>query len=152
MWILWMDDEEPDHSHHLLHRSVRVVEERSILMEREFVGEHLPRLDQRLTYIRLAIHLDWDLKPVPVNRRIFRQLIVKDYPYTVAFVHFDRWPWHAAVVPPHIDDLGRSHRIRREKLTFDDLGRQMKDLHAAFHLPGKLRKVGSKYRNVPGGS
>src|SRR5262245_28714891 len=67
VWFLWMDNEQSDHPHHLLHRSVRVIEECSILVKSELINEPLTRLDERLADIGRSIHLDRNFKAMPVD-------------------------------------------------------------------------------------
>src|SRR5207244_11562590 len=115
-----MDNEESDHSHQFLHRSVRVIEEGAVLMKSEFVGECLARLDEWLTYIWRAVHLDRHFNTMPMKRCILGQHIMENYPYAVALVDLNCRPGHAAVVAPYIDHFGRPHTVCRQELAFDD--------------------------------
>ena len=63
-----MNDEQSDHAHHLLHRHVRVIEERSVLMDSEFVYERVSRRDRILCESGNAVHGNGHFETVPVNR------------------------------------------------------------------------------------
>jgi hypothetical protein len=64
----WVDDEEADEAH-LLHRHVRVVEERAVLLQRELVHETAARRDRILRDAGHAIHVVGDLEAVPMHRK-----------------------------------------------------------------------------------
>ena len=57
MRALRVDDEEADQAHHLLHRHVRVIEERAVLLQRELVDESAARRNRILRDPRHAVHL-----------------------------------------------------------------------------------------------
>ena len=88
---LRMNDEEPDHAHHLLHRHVRVVEERAVLVERELVGKCAARRDRILRNTRHAIHLVRNLEAMPVHRERFGQSIRDDEADTVTLDRPRSW-------------------------------------------------------------
>jgi hypothetical protein len=62
-----VNDEASEHSHHFLHRHMRVVEEGSVLMELKFVYESLARHDRFLADACDAVHLDRQFEAMPMN-------------------------------------------------------------------------------------
>ena len=69
-----MDDEEPDHPHQLLHRHVRVVEERAVLLQRELEGVAAARRNRVEAEPGHAVDVGRDLEPVPVRGEISGRL------------------------------------------------------------------------------
>ncbi len=85
-----MQDEHPDHPHHLLHWRMRVVEVRAILMNCELVHEPRPRTNRFLREVRHSVHRIRDFKAVPVNGKRFGQTILKDDAHVIALIDLNR--------------------------------------------------------------
>ena len=98
-----MDDEQTNHPHHFLHRHVRVIEERAVLPEREFVDELAARRNRILGNARHAIHFDRDLEAVPVHGGDLGQAVFDDEARPFPLADLDRRPRHAAVESPGVD-------------------------------------------------
>ena len=62
-----MHDEAAQHSCHLLHRHVGVIEVRPCLVDVEFIDEAAARLHRFLAYDRHAVETDRVFKAVPVD-------------------------------------------------------------------------------------
>ena len=132
-----MHDEGPDHAHHFLHRQVRMVEERACLVEREVVNKATARRNRILTGSRSAVHVVWDLEPVPVHGGGFGKVVIHDDPHPVSLVHLDRRPGNAAVIAPEVYDLAW------DQLLLHRLGDEVKLLRTTDHSPGKLGNIRS---------
>ena len=98
--ILRVDDQQAEHPHHLLHRHVRVVEERAVLVQRELVHELAPGQDRVLCHAGHAVHRDGHLEAMPVRREDFGQVVLDDEADPVPLVHLDRRARHAPVEAP----------------------------------------------------
>src|SRR5713226_48871 len=138
-----MHDEGADHAHHFLHRHVRVVEIRALLVEREFIDKSATGRDRVLTRTGRSVHLAGDFEAVPVHRRRFRKVIVHDDPNAIALVHLNRRARSAAVVTPEVNDPAGKY------LPFNRLGNEMEFLYVPVHAPRKLRNVGRFHGNAP---
>ena len=125
MSLLGMDEEQSNHPHHFLHCHVRVIEERSVLIDRELVGGLLARLDWILREAGRAVHFERQLQAVPMRSRRLRQSILNHDPNTIALVDFDGWARNAAVVTP------RCYGSAGHELGLDHLGDQVKFLDPA---------------------
>ena len=143
MRALRMDDEHPDQAHHFLHRHMRVVEERSVLMQRELVHKLSARRDQILRDAGHAVHLVRDLQTVPVHRKALGQSIFDDESDPIAFVDLNRRARNAAVESPCIDRPA-GHEFRA-----DVLGCNLEHFHAVFEAPWHVGHVRGDDRNNP---
>src|SRR2546422_10626945 len=130
-----MQDEEAEHAHHLLHGHVRVIEEGAVLVEGEFIDEPAAGRDRILRDPRPPIHLNRDLKAVPVHGGRLGQAILNDDTHPISLVHFDRGSGHATVVAPDVADLAW------QELPFHHLGHEVENLDAVFYAPGELGDV-----------
>jgi len=119
-------DECTEHSSHLLHRHVRVVEVRAFLMDIELIDESAARLYWFLADARHAIHAVRNFEAVPVHRRWLRKMIVEDDAYMVALIHLNCGPWSAPVEAPGVN------RLQWADLLFHYLGDQVED-HLCCH-------------------
>src|SRR6202034_4890728 len=136
-----MHDERADHAHHFLYRHVGVVKVSSFLVKREFVDKSPSRRNWGLATSRRPIHLDRNLKSMPVHRCRLGEVVVDDDANAIALVHFNRWARSAAVVAPEVNYTSRNN------LLFHWLGDQVELLHIPFHPPRKLRNIGRFHRN-----
>ena len=66
-WLCWMNHKHPDHPHHFLHRSVRVIEKSARLVQSELVYKLPTGSDRRLADVWHAVHRHGNFKSVPVN-------------------------------------------------------------------------------------
>ena len=71
-----MDDEEPYHPDALLHRIVRVVEKRAVLMEVELIHVGLAGTNWLLGQARYAVEADGHLQTMPVDGGRLGQFVV----------------------------------------------------------------------------
>ena len=101
--LLGMHDEAAQHSGHLLHRHVRVIEVSAFLVNVELIDKAAARLDRRLADPGHAVVPDVVFKSMPVHRGRFRQLIVEDHANMVPLIDLNRRPRRAAVEAPEID-------------------------------------------------
>src|SRR3989475_6465824 len=141
-----MHDERADHTHHFLHRHVRVVEISAFLMESEFIDESTTGRDRVLTRTGRSVHLVRDFETVPMHRCRFGKMVVHDDPNAIALVHLNRRAGSAAVVTPEVNDPAR------KDLLCDRLGNEMEFLNAPIHAPRKLghvRRLDRLGRSVP---
>ena len=132
-----MHHEHPDHAHHLLHGPVRVVEERPMLVQVEFVGEPPARRYRLLADIRHAVHLDGDLETMPVHGGRFRKMVIEDDAHSIALYDLNGRPRASSVVPPDV------HRSVWHDFPFHGLSDQVKYLHTAFQSVGQAGNVRS---------
>src|SRR5260370_28238478 len=100
-----MNDESAQHSHHLLHRHVRVIKESSVLAQWKLVHEALARHHRFLSDAGNAIHLVGELEPVPVYARWFRQVVLEEDADLVSLARLNRRSRRASVEAPEIEDL-----------------------------------------------
>src|SRR5258707_6540620 len=98
--LFGVHDEGTEHSSHLLHRHVRVVEIRAFLMDIELIDESAARLYWFLADARHAIHAVRNFEAVPVHRRWLRKMIVEDDAYMVALIHLNWGPCSAPAEAP----------------------------------------------------
>ena len=131
-----MDDEEPDHPHQLLHRHVRVVEERAVLLQRELERVAAAGRDGVEAEPGHAVDVGRDLEPVPVRGEDLGQAVLDDDAHPVTFGALDGRAGHRPVEPPRIDiaagEEGGPHR----------LGNEVEHLHAAVESERQRRHVG----------
>ena len=144
--IPWVNNEKSHHSHRHLHHLVgmRVIHERSALLEREFVDEGLARLDVRLCQSADAVHSVRHQHAVPMNGCVLWQLVGDEDTDLVAFHALEGWPGRLPVVTPQMRlhagrDLAR-HRLRD----------QMEFLPVAIHAPGQCPTVQRDDRLIGG--
>src|SRR5581483_1311734 len=133
--LLGVDDEQTNHPQHLLHRPVRVVEERPCLMQRELVDEPATRCDWLLTDVRHAVHAHGNFQAVPVDAGGLGEMVLENDSHVVALVHLDRRTWAGSVVAPDF------HLAPRNKPSLYRLSYETEFLRSVHHLPGQLRNV-----------
>ena len=85
--LLGMDDEHPQHAHHLLHGEMRMVEKRAVLVQGPFVNKLAARRHRILPQPHAAVHLHRHLETMPMDRRHLGQFVLEDHPYAIALVH-----------------------------------------------------------------
>ena len=141
-----MNDEPSDLSERFLHRQMRVIKERAFFMDVKLKDLRLSRFNGILSQCGGSGILNGQLESMPVHERIFRQFIGHDDANTVALRDFDRRAGHAAVVAVDV------HLHARMKLLLNRHRHKFKHLHAAIHLVGQLRNIGSLKRRGAIGS
>src|ERR1700740_341087 len=120
-----MHDESAHHPPPFPHTPMRLVEESSFLVQREFVHEASAGRDGVLREPRTAVHIKWNFETVPVHRSWLGQVVIDHNPHTVALIHLNCWAWGRAVVAPQV------YCLAAKKNLLHRLGDQMKNLHAA---------------------
>src|SRR5690242_2612633 len=109
-----MNNEPAEKPDHFLHRHVWVIEERPVLVKREFVDKTLSRHDGLLSNARNSVHLNRQFEAVPMDSGRFRQVIVEDDSHTISFICLNRRTRCAAVETPEIE--GSPHRAWNDDL------------------------------------
>src|SRR5262249_3549142 len=109
MRLFRMHDEGAQHSHHFLHRHMRVIEEGPLLVKSELVDEAPAGFDGVLACSRRAVHVWRDFKPVPVHGERLREMIVDDDSNAISLTHLNRWSRSAAVESPQIENPSGHH-------------------------------------------
>ena len=125
-----MNDEEAEHPHHFLHREVRVIEKRAVLVNAELVDESAARGHGVLRDTRHTVHLDGHLEPMPVDGGQLRQPVLEYNTYPIPLVDLDRRPRDRAVVAPGVD------LSAREELGLDYLADKMEFLRPVDEFIG----------------
>jgi len=141
---LWVHDEATEHSGHLLHRHVGVIEVGSLLVDVELVDESSSRLDWRLADSGLAVEADVVLESVPVNGAWFGKVVVEDDANVIAFVDLNGWSGSAAVEAPEIERLAGKDSL------FHWFGDEVEDFGVSVHRVGKIAYIGGDNGNVVG--
>src|SRR5438552_8527091 len=125
----------PDHAHHLLHRHVRVIKERAVLMHGELVDK-LPARQNRVLYqARHAVHFEGELDPVPVHGKDFRKVVLHDEAHAVPLIDFDQRAGHRSIEAPAV------HDPPGEKLAPDNVGADVKNLDAILQGPREFFQI-----------
>ena len=124
-----MDDEHPHHAHrHLDHLvGMRVVHEGAGFHEVELVDEGLADRDMRLRQSADAVHAGRQDHTVPVDGRMFRQLVGDEDADAVAFDRLDCRARRLAVIAPEV----RRHAFGH--LALDRFGDKVELLDAVVH-------------------
>ena len=116
---------------------MRVIEKRSVLMDRELIRVHASRHYWVLTDPRYTVHFYGYFESVPMNGRHFRQHVVEDDTHAVALIHLDHRSRYASVVAP------RFHLLAWNKLRLDRLGHQVELFDAIDEIESQLWKIWS---------
>jgi len=141
---LWVHDESAEHSGHLLHRHVGVIEVGSLLVDVELVDESSSRLYGRLADGWLSVVTDSVLESVPVNGAWFGKVVVEYHANVIAFVDLNGWSGSAAVEAPEIEGLaGKDGLLHR-------FGDEVEDFGVSVHRVGKIAYIGGDDGNVVG--
>ena len=119
MWrvrLFRMRDEHPDQADHLLHGAVCVIEERALLVHREFVRVTSAGWHRFLADPRDAVLLNGQFQPVPVHGGALWECVFEYHAHAIALRDLNGWPGATTVVTPGIDCLERRdfllHRFR----------------------------------------
>ena len=110
---------------------MRVVHERAGAACHEFINEGLARTYRRLGQTGYPVHAVGQALAVPVDTRVFGQLVGHENAHAIALDHFDRRSGRLPVVAPEIGLEARRH------LPHDRLSHQVKLLHVVVHSPGQ---------------
>ena len=121
------------HLHHFV--GVGVVHVGSILAQREFIRIRLTRLDVRLGQAADAVHAVGQKDAVPVNGRMFGQVVGYQNADPIAFHRLDGRSRGGAVVAPAVDHHAGC------KLALHRLGDQVEHLDTVVHRPGQAPAV-----------
>ena len=122
---------------------MRVIEERSVLMDVELVDERLARFNRVLDESRRTVPLNGNLESMPVNEGRFGQFVGDNDPNSVTLGHLDGRSRHAAVVTVEV------HENAGMEFSLNSLRHQLKDLHTIVHPVGQLGNVRCLKRNRP---
>ena len=134
-----MGHEKSDLPHHLLHGAVRVVEERALLVHREFVNVLFTGSDGLLADVGHAVLLDGYFETMPVQGSRLRQAVLEDHTYAIALLHLDRRTGAASVVTPRVDGL------ERRDLSLHRFADKVENLYASIHFVRQVRHVRSEH-------
>ena len=132
-----MHDEAAKHADHLLHGHVRVVEERSALVNMELVDEAAAGKHGLLRDAGLAVVADLIFKAVPVNRTWLGKMVVEDDADVVALIDLNGGPGRRAIEAPEVErPVGQNRSLHW-------LGDEVEDLGAVVEREGEIGDIGS---------
>ena len=115
---------------------MRMVKERSRLVQSEFVDIAPARRNRVLSESDAPIHFHRHLEAMPVDRGHLRQVVVKHHSHAITLINFDGRAGYTSVESPSVN------RAPRSKLGPNDFGNQVEFLNPVNQLVWQLGQVG----------
>ena len=136
-----MGDEQAEQADHFLHGAVRVIEEGTFLVNREFVGKSFAGGDGLLADEGDAVLFDGDFQAMPVHGGALRECVFDVDANAIALCDLDGGAGAGTVVTPGVNSFeGCDFALHR-------FGAKVEDFGSAVETEGQIGDVGSLHED-----